>query len=136
MPSNRIRVILTALRKTAGPTNRWTGRATCPPRIPYQSNLHGRSCEQSSAGLPGELCWNMHGSIGPLTGPTLALVDPPTFPATDMNPHGNPEGNRAFKARFPHYVTHLVYENTVNWVRRQHPLRFLRDVLASVETVR
>ena len=45
-------------------------------------------------------------------------------------------GNRALKERFPHHVTHLVYENTVHWVRWQHPQRLLRDVLAFVETVR
>ena len=46
------------------------------------------------------------------------------------------DGNRALKAHFPHHVTHLVYENTVHWVRWHHPQRFLRDVLAFVETVR
>ncbi len=57
-------------------------------------------------------------------------------PVSQDDFHRMTEGNRALRARFPDLVTHLVYEDTMHWVRWQHPQRFLKDVLAFVETVR
>jgi pimeloyl-ACP methyl ester carboxylesterase len=60
-----------------------------------------------------------------------------TFDPVSQNDfHRMTEGNQALAARLPHLVTHLIYEDTMHWVRWQRPQRFLRDVLAFVETVR